>query len=421
MSQYHVPQRAILVLATFSLTLLLYVDRACISTAKEPIVAELQLSDRQWGAIMSSFAFGYALLQAPTGMLADSIGGRRLLTIVVLFWSAFTGLTAAAWNFSSLLAIRFLFGAGEAGAFPGLAKVVYSWIPLTERGLIKGINFSGSRVGAAVTMPLLPMLIDRVGWKGAFVVLMGVGFCWAGFWWNWFRDDPEKHRYVRREELKWIKLGRREATETAAVQISLREILGSTSVWLMMGQYFASNFTFFFCLTWLFPYVRKTFDLDATSTGLYVMIPLFAGAFGNVFSGWLVDFLYRSKAYRWSRKGPAIVGFALAVVGLLMSVGQPTAGGAVLWLSVAIFGADMTLAPSWTYCIDIGRNHAGAVSGTMNMAGNIGSAVVGLAYPFLIESYGPAGFFITAAVLNSIAIGLWFMVAPQHSDLEAQT
>lgn len=410
-----IPRRYFLVVATFCLSLLLYVDRACISTAKEPMVAELGLSDRQWGAIMSAFAFGYALLQTPSGMLADKHGSRRLLTGVVAFWSLFTGLTALAWNFWSLLIVRFLFGAGEAGAFPGLAKVVYSWIPLHERGVVKGINFSGSRIGAAITMPLLPMMFDWIGWKMSFFVLMVIGFVWATFWWQWFKDEPERHAGVGRDELKLIKLGRISREVTVNEEESLEELFRSSGLWLMMGQYFASNFTFFFCLTWLYPYVRETYDLDSVSTGVYVMIPLLAGAVGNVYSGWLVDRMYRNEWNRFSRKLPAIIGFLLATIGLATSVSQESALGAIFWLSVAILGADMTLAPSWTYCIDIGKSSAGAVSGTMNMAGNLGAALVGLAFPLLMERFGPSGFFYTGATLNLIGAAIWCFVRPVHS------
>src|SRR5688572_1170936 len=131
-----VPRRAWVVGATFLLAFLLYVDRVCISTAKAPIVAELELSDAQFGWVLSAFAFGYALLQSPSGALADRHGARKILAAVVTFWSLFTGLTAMAWNFASMLVVRFLFGAGEAGAFPGMARAVYSWIPVRERGLV---------------------------------------------------------------------------------------------------------------------------------------------------------------------------------------------------------------------------------------------------------------------------------------------
>ena len=117
------------------------------------------------------------------------------------------------------------------------------------------------------------------------------------------------------------------------------------------------------------------------------MVPLLGGAVGNIFSGSVGRRASIATAgARASRRLPAIVGFVLAAVGMVMSVDQATAVGAVLWLTVAIFGADMTLSPSWSFCIDIGGRHAGAVSGTMNMAGNLGSAITALAFAYLPET-----------------------------------
>ncbi|MBK9137262.1 MAG: MFS transporter [Verrucomicrobia bacterium] len=424
-----IPTRAWLVFGTFLLSLLLYVDRTCISTAKDEIVSELALSDKQWAWVLASFAFGYALFQTPSGALADRLGGRAVLTTVVTLWSVFTGLTAAAWNFVSLLVVRFIFGAGEAGAFPGMAKVVYSWIPVRERGLVKGINFSGSRVGAAVAMPLIAALIAAIGWKLTFIVLMVVGFGWAGFWWWWFRDDPRQHRTLPKKELDYILVERQEGQEGRLASrpdaaagkpllpqpLRVMALLRSGNLWLMMTQYFGSNFTFFFALSWLYPYVKKKYTLDAVDAGFYAMMPLLAGALGNVISGGLVDRLYRAGWLTWSRRAPAIIGFALAALGMVMSVQQATPLGAVAWLSVAIFGADMTLSPSWSFCIDIGGPHAGAVSGTMNMAGNLGSAITALAFAYLPESArGNVAFFYTAAALSGLAIVCWLLARPER-------
>jgi ACS family glucarate transporter-like MFS transporter len=408
-----IPRRSFVVLATFLLSVLLYVDRVCISTAKEAVVGDLALTDRQWGVVMSAFAFGYALLQTPTGALADRMGARSILASVVTLWSLFTGLTAAAWNFASLVAIRFLFGAGEAGAFPGVARVVYSWFPVGERGLVKGINFSGARLGAAATMPILPWMIERLGWKESFLLLMLIGFAWSIGWWLWFRDDPAEQKGLPRAELDYI-LATRQKSDTAivAAPLNLAAMFRSGNLWLAMGQYFASNFTFFFTLTWLYPYVKNRFQLESVSAGLYAMVPLIAGALGNIIAGWWVDALYRRGWHTLSRRLPAIVGFSLAALGLVFSVGQDDPLPAVAWLSLAIFGADMTLAPSWSFCIDIGGRHSGAVSGTMNMAGNLGSAVVGLVFPVLVENYGERGFFFAGAALNLIAIVLWLGMIP---------
>jgi len=410
-----IPKRCWLVTSTFLLSVLLYVDRACISTAKDPVMQDLGLTDKEWGVVMAAFAFGYALLQTPSGALADRLGARRILTSVVVFWSLFTGLTAAAWNFVSLAVVRFLFGAGEAGAFPGMARVVYSWIPVKERGLVKGLNFSGSRLGAAVTMPFLPWMIERLGWRQSFVVLMFIGFGWSLFWWFWFRDEPTEHKGVSQDELQHILANRQQQSDDGAVHaLPVGAMLRSSNLWLVMAQYFASNFTFFFTLTWLYPHVKRTYDLGAVDAGFYAMIPLLGGAVGNVFSGWLVDQLYRHGHQALSRRGPAILGFVLAAVGLVASVGQETPAGAVAWLTVAIFGADMTLSPSWSFCIDIGGRHAGAVSGTMNMAGNLGSAFVGLAFPYLVERFGSQGFFYAGALLNGLGIVAWLLTRPSR-------
>jgi ACS family glucarate transporter-like MFS transporter len=415
-----IPKRHLLLLGTFLLSVLLYVDRTCISTAKDAVCADLGLSTEQWSWVLAAFAFGYALFQTPGGALADRLGGRAVLTAVVTAWSIFTGLTAAAWNLAGLLVIRFLFGAGEAGAFPGMARVVYSWIPVQDRGLVKGINFSGSRLGAALAMPGIAWLIQALGWKQSFVVLMLVGFAWALFWWLWFRDEPSEHRGIAKTELDYILANRQDAASrgTAPTKLRTATLFTSGNLWLMMVQYFGSNFTFFFSLSWLYPYVKTKYNLTAVDAGFYAMLPLLGGAAGNIFSGWLVDALYRAGRHSLSRKLPAIVGFALAAAGMMMSVDQATAAGAVFWLTVAIFGADMTLSPSWSFCIDIGGSHAGAVSGTMNMAGNLGSAITALAFAYLPEtSKGNVAFFYTAATLSGVAIVCWLLARPERKML----
>ncbi|MFC2128110.1 MFS transporter, partial [Bacteroidota bacterium] len=149
------PRRYFMVIGTFLLSLLLYIDRVCISVAKDSISEDLLLSDKQMGWVLSVFALGYALCQTPSGILADKYGPRKILSAIVIVWSVFTAFTGMVWNFISLLVVRFLFGAGEAGAFPSISRAVYSWIPMSERGLVTGINFSGSRLGAAFSLPLV--------------------------------------------------------------------------------------------------------------------------------------------------------------------------------------------------------------------------------------------------------------------------
>ena len=145
------------------------------------------------------------------------------------------------------------------------------------------------------------------------------------------------------------------------------------------------------------------------------MAPFIAGAMGNWLAGYLVDKVFKSGQWNLSRKLPAIIGFSLAVIGLLGSLFMETPLGAVIFLSIAIFGADMTLPSSWALCVDIGKKNAGAVSGTMNMAGNLGSFITALAFPYITDWTGSVDyFFYVAAGLNSIAILLWLRVKANH-------
>lgn len=414
-----IPTRYMLVFSTFLLSVLLYIDRVCISVAKEPIAGALELSDKQIGWVLSIFALGYALAQTPSGMLNDKYGPRVILTAVVSFWSLFTAMTGFAWNYMSLLITRFVFGVGEAGAFPGIARATFSWIPIKERGIVTGINFSGSRLGAAFALPVVAWMIESLGWRMSFFVLGAVGFVWALIWYWWFRDNPEQHKSIAEEEKAYILETRQQVNNEETEKLSGGLLFKSKNMWLAMGQYFASNFTFFFSLTWLFPHIKSEYGLDAVEAGFYASAPLIFGALGNYFSGFLVDKIYSKGKWTLSRRLPAIIGFALASVGLIASLYMETAFGAVVFLSIAIFGADMTLSPSWSFCVDIGKKNSGAVSGTMNMAGNIGSFITALAFPYLLSWFGSVEpFFITAAILNVIAIFLWTRTKPEMSLTE---
>ena len=409
------PKRYFMVIGTFLLALLLYVDRICISVAKDPISESLGLSDKQMGWVLAAFSLGYAFFQTPSGILADRFGPRKVLATIATLWSTFTALTGVAWNFASLLTVRFLFGAGEAGAFPGMSRAIYSWIPLKERGLVTGINFSGSRLGAAFSLPVVAWLINDYGWQFTFFLLGGIGVLWALAWYLFFRDTPEEHQGISTEEKELILSTRQEReASTTKEKIHFGTLLKSKNMWLAMGQYFCSNFTFFFALTWLFPHIKSEYQLETVEAGFYTAVPLIFGAFGNWFSGWLIDRIFKNGNWDKSRVFPAALGFILAAVGLLGSIYMDSALGATLFLSLAIFGADMTLPPSWAFCVDIGKEHSGAVSGTMNMAGNIGAFITALLFPYLLDWTGSTTlFFIVGALLNGLAVLLWHNMKPQ--------
>lgn len=411
MSQKIPSKRYAFFAGSFFITLLLYIDRVCISSAKDSITSDLSLSDIQMGWVLSAFALGYALFQVPGGALGDKYGVRKVMTSIMMLWSIFTAITGAAWNYMSMLLARFIFGAGEAGAFPNISRAAFSWVPLKERGIFQGINFSGSRLGAAFALPLVAYLIDLWGWRAIFYFFGAVGILCAVLFYLLFRNKPEEHSSLSEAEKQFIIENRQKENIKTQTELRIGQILGNKNVILAMIQYIGSNFIFFFMLTWLFPYIKEKYELGLVATGFYAMLPLLAGALGNWVSGYTVDAIYKTGKWKLSRRAPAIIGFILVVIGIISSLYMDTALGAVLCLSVAIFGADMTLSPSWSFCMDIGKEHSGKVSGMMNMAGNLGAFATALAFPYLIEWTGSTNpFFFVAAFLGLVAIVAWLFM-----------
>ena len=411
------PYRYALAFLTFLLTVLLYVDRACISTAKTDICNDLNLSIKQFGWIMAIFTLGYALMQTPSGLLADRKGPRFVITFIVTVWSVLTSITGFAWNYVSMLVIRFLFGAGESGAFPALSKVVYNWYPVKERGIIQGINFSGSRIGAAFALPLVAWMITEIGWRHSFLIFGIIGIAFGILWFLVFRDKPEESYIVSETEKAHIIATRQQTSKNGnAGKLQMKILFGSSNVWLAMIQYICSNFTFYFTLTWMFPFIKEKFAMDPVQAGMYASIPLLAGAGGNWFSGILVDSIYRKGNLKLSRRLPSIIGFTLAAFGMIMVTVSDSSSASVTFLALAVFGADMTLSPSWAFCIDIGKNNSGVVSGAMNMAGNLGAFVTIIAYPYLFSWTGSnLPFFYICAGLSVVAILMWSMMRPEKT------
>ena len=191
------------------LAMVTYLDRVCISKLAPNIMHDLGLSKVQMGWVFSAFALAYAMFEIPTACWADRQGTRRVLTRIVIWWSSFTIATAASFSYVSLLVVRFLFGAGEAGAWPGVARSFSRWIPRRERGTIQGIFFVGAHLAGGVTPLLVVALLPHLHWRMIFVGFGAIGFVWAWVWYRWFRNDPSEHPEVNKAELESIVSDRR--------------------------------------------------------------------------------------------------------------------------------------------------------------------------------------------------------------------
>ena len=417
-------QRYVLLSILFFHSVNTYMDRACIASAVDYIIEELKISTEMWGLILGIFSIGYALFQIPSGWIADRFGPRKALTIVVSVWSCFTALTGAARSAIQMLVLRFLFGVGEAGAFPGATQAFFRWVPVKERGLAHGINFSGSRLGAAFSLFLMPWLIIQIGWRWTFVVNGVIGIIWATIWLIWFRDNPKDNPKVNQAELEYIERGR-VSDFTTSIKASFAEVFTSLNMSLAMLQYFASNVTFFISLSWLPSYIKNQWPDDPHAI-YYSAVPLFFAAFANWIAGSMVTGLFKKGYHVNSRRITAITGFSLGVIGLILATQTKnldfltTDKAQLLWFvfcfGLATFGVDMTLSPSWAFCNDIGGVNSGAVSGSMNMVGNIGAALSAIVFPLLLnkETGSANNFFMLAAGLNFIAIVTWCFMNPNR-------
>jgi ACS family glucarate transporter-like MFS transporter len=397
------PRRAYVVACLCSLSFLTIVDRVAISAAKSPMSGELGITDTTFGWVFGAFTVGYTLMMVPSGWLADRFGPRKTLAFIVLLWSVLTAATGWVKGTAILLLVRFLFGLAEAGAFPGAARAISNWLPVQERGLALGLLNTGSRLGAAFGLSAMSFCILSVGWRFSFMLLGAAGILWSALWFWWFRDRPVSN-YAETEA------GLQPQASRASVE-ALPSLLRSPSVYFILFQYFASQFTFFICFSWLLPYLETHYGLTATRAGLYAAIPLLCGALANWISGTTVDAIYRRGRWKLSRRLPAMCGFGLAAVAVIAAAFVPSAGGFLLFFALATFGVDLTLSPSWTVCADMGGRNVGALSGAMNMMGSLSSFGSAILFPILFGVTGNIrSYFYLAAFLDLAAMGCWGFV-----------
>jgi len=381
----------------FALSVVTYLDRVCIATAATSIREDLHLTAVQMGWVFSAFTLAYAIFEIPSGWLGDTIGPRKVLTRIVLWWSAFTMATGAAWTYLSLLTFRFLFGAGEAGAFPNASRSFSQWFPIKERGRAHGIIFMGTRLGGALAPPLAVALIASVGWRASFWIFGSLGIFWAILWWRWFRDDPASHASVNPEELQIIQQD--QAADVVQPQLEWRILLNRNLLFICL-TYFAFGYGLYFYLTWLQTYLREARGFSANQASLLASLVLLCGAGASIVGGLWTDHWVKRYGLRTGRSGVAFT--ALVGSGLILAAAALTnnALGSAILIAVAAGIADLCISAAWAVCLDIGRESAGTVTGCMNTFANIGGAIAPVAMGYAVQWWGSwnTPLLITAAI-----------------------
>ena len=365
-----------------------YMDRVNLASAVPVIQKDLGFSMITIGWIFATFRWGYALFQIPGGWLGDRIGGRRALALVVVWWSAFTSLTAFAWNAISMALCRFFFGMGEAGAFPIATRSLSAWILPTERGFAQGVTHAASRLGAALTPALVVLIMVHFGWRVPFILFGILGLFWAVAWYWYYRDTPADHRFVNAAERHRIEnsVGVRHASARA---VPWRLILLSPSIWTLSLMYFCYGYSIDIYLDWFPKYLNDHRGFNLTQMGYYASLPLLAGAAGDLLGGSISDrWAKRFGNLKAARRGVALIGFLLAAVCIVPATLTAHSVASVLYSCGAVLGLELTVGVSWAIPLDIGGDYAGSIASVMNMFGNLGSAVSPILLAYLVKLNG---------------------------------
>ncbi len=390
-----------------------YLDRVCIAVLAPSIMRDLRLTPIQMSYVFSAFTLAYALFEIPTASWADRIGSRAVLTRIVLWWSAFTMLTGAVSGYAALLTVRFLFGAGEAGAWPNAARVFSRWIPARERGRVQGVFFAGAHLAGGLTPALVAFVATFIPWRLVFLLLGAVGLIWAVSWYRWFRDEPRDHAGVSPSERDLIE--RERALPSAHGHAAWRQVFRTRSLFPLCLQYLANTYGFYFFITWLPTYLAKARGLAAAELAFFAGFPLLLSVIADITGGMATDALSARFGARIGRCGVGAVAYFLA--SLVLIGGTLCRDGRTAGTLIAVAGAlsMFTLAPSWATAIDLGGRNAALVSATMNTAGQIGGILSPIVLAYIVDLFGnwslPLHILSGLYLLASIS---WLFIHPER-------
>jgi MFS transporter, ACS family, glucarate transporter len=418
-----------------SLSMLTYIDRVCIKQVEPDISRDLGLTEQDFKWVFAAFGLAYALFEVPSGWLGDRFGPRSVLCRIVLWWSLFTALTGLVFPFTIdfgsalsftgfelalavngslllLILVRFLFGAGEAGAYPIMARALRNWFPYSTRGRAQGLLWTFGRWGGAMAPGLIAGLAQPFGWRGAFLSFGVIGVLWVIAFACFFRNTPAEHPGVNNAERAIIEEGNRDAAQPPP--LSWKAMLSSPTLWFLCGMYFCSNAGWCFFITWDLKYYDKVLGLTGTSMKLASGAPLFFGGIACIVGGMTTDRQVRLWGRRWGRSLQGLVAYGLGAGFFLLALATNDPYIAVPSLCAASFLKDFSMAVNWATCIDIGHRYSGTIAGFMNGVGNLGTFFGPLIVAYLANEGRWELALAFSASTFAIASVCWLFINPRR-------
>ena len=382
-------KRNIVLIFLTAIGVITFLDRINISVAGATIMSDLNLSESQWGWVLSSFILSYGLFQIPMGVWGDKKGHRIVLSIIVIWWSVFTGLTGTAGGFVILVIIRFLFGIGEAGAYPCMTGTIGRWFPRSETGKAQGYIWAASRLGGALTpFVVIPVLLT-FGWRVAFYILGVLGILWVIIWYFWYRDNPAEVKGIKKVELDEIQANHEEKKK---IIVPWGKILNKKQFWLILSMYWFYVWGSWFFFSWFPTFMEKGRGFEKSELTYAVAVPFLMGVIGNISGGYLSDKFSKKYGVKIGRRLLGVTGLTVSAIFMFLGGFIPGKIQVFIFLSLCFGVMDLMLPSAWAVCLDVGKKYAGAISGAMNTAGNIGGFVCAIVFGYVVEATGNYNF-----------------------------
>lgn len=392
-----------------------YLDRVCISVAGPRIQDELSIAPIGWGWVTGMFTFAYCAFELPAGLMGDRLGPRRTLTRIVLWWSAFTAMTGAVVAYPQLLVTRFLFGVGEAGAFPGANIVVARWFPASRRATVSGVILMSSQMGGALAPLLVVPIQARWGWRTSFYVFSVLGVLWALLWYGWFRDAPSEKIDGRPSApaLQPITTHRQQF-------FGVRSLLHSPSVLALLAIGFSYIYVGNFYQSWLHTYLVRGRGFSEGALWLS-SVPFAVGAGANLLGGLCSDELVRRQGQRSGRRAIGVVALLIAAGSILSASVASRPLVVIALLSIAYGAISFQQSAAFGACLDLAHRQAGAMLGLFNTTAQLGGLAGSVLYGYLVEASGNYNtpFYPMSAVLLLGSLLWWKVDAEREVQVPA--
>jgi ACS family sodium-dependent inorganic phosphate cotransporter len=401
-------------------TLVCYIDRVNISVAIIPMAKDLDWDQTTRGFVLSAFFWGYLATQIAGGWLADRYGGKIVLGMAVLVWSAFTVLTppAAFAGFWLLILARIGMGLGEGLTFPSIYTLFARWVPSSERTRAVGLNFAGIPLGTIVALFVTPLIVVQYGWPWAFYIFGAFGLVWYAAWHFLVSDSPETHPRITEEEKAFIASQR--SVKEDAPKGATRVLLSKRPVWALIFNHFCTNWGFYVLLSWLPTYMNEGLGVNIRAVGLYTALPFIANVAGFMLSGYLADkMIAGGQSVTRTRKIMQTIGLGGPAVALLLVGNVTNAEVAVAIMTVSLFLAGWVAGGFLVNHLDIAPRHAGILMGLTNTAGTLPGILGVTITGFILDATGSwALVFGVAAAIYLAGLAVWWAFATGEQIVE---